>query len=340
MFGALGSKGGFGRMGAIPSSVPPWVLSGAAIDLDFANGRYFGGSLASLLSITRASNATDLLPTSASGYVYNTYSSNVLTVSPTFGLLIFETRTNQLLNSNAPATQTTGSLGTGTWTLWCNGTGSVLPSGGTATITGAASASNGSPNTFVVTVAGTVTVTVTGSLNAFQLEQGAFGTSFIITGGATATRAADNITFIGSALTILKLSVGSARVAEKLIGDTGTFESLICSTTTNSIQALAGFSGAGNAALNLSQVGSIFSFSRRFSVGVLDSVTYRWQQSNYAGSLSGAAVVTAANAQAPVAGTTYNLGSQSGSSQFSNGIFNRASLWNFGLSNSNLQSMP
>ena len=91
-------------------------------------------------------------------------------------------------------TQTTASLGTGTYTLWVNGSGSATSSAGTATITGAGAATNGTPNVFVVTVAGTVTITVSGSLNAFQCELGTFGTSFIITAGATATRAADVIT--------------------------------------------------------------------------------------------------------------------------------------------------
>src|SRR5581483_8605440 len=92
------------------AKAPPWVLSGAAVDMDFANGRYYGDTLANLLSISRASQVTDLLQTSAS-------------------------------------------LATGTYTLWCNGSGSVTPSGGTATITGAAAASQGAPNTFTVTVA-------------------------------------------------------------------------------------------------------------------------------------------------------------------------------------------
>lgn len=191
------------------SGTPSWVTPGAAVDMDFANGLYFGGTLANLLSISRASNATDLLPSSASGYAYNTFSSNVLSVSPTFGLLIFEARTNLLLNSNAPATQTTASLGVGTYTNWVNGPGSALVSGGTATITGAAPATNGSPNTFNVTVAGTVIDTVTGSLNGFQLELGAFGTSFIVTAGATATRVADVCTSAGVLLALLSAAQGT-----------------------------------------------------------------------------------------------------------------------------------
>lgn len=189
---------------ALLSGAPAWVLQGAAIDLDFANNRYWGGSPSSLLAISRASSATDLLPTSASGASYNTFPSNVLRITSGKGLLIEEVRTNVLLNSAAPVTQTTTSLSVGTYTLWVNGSGTATPSGGTATITGAAAAANGSPNTFAVTVAGTVVVTVAGSLNAFQLELGAFGTSLIVTAGATATRAADQANAAGMLLALAK----------------------------------------------------------------------------------------------------------------------------------------
>lgn len=187
-----------------------WVLSGASIDMDFANGRYFGGLLASLLSTSRASSGTDLLPSSVSGFAYSTFANTILRITPGLGLLIEEARTNVLLNSTAPVTQTTGSLATGTYTLWVNGSGSAAVSAGTATITGAGSATNGAPITFVVTVAGTVTVTKTGSLNAFQLELGAFGTSLVVTAGASATRAADVATFTGALLAVFNGTSGSA----------------------------------------------------------------------------------------------------------------------------------
>lgn len=191
------------------ASVPAWVVSGARYDLDFANGRYYGDTLAHLVACTRASSGTDLLPSSASGASYNTFLSNVLRITSGAGLLVEGAATNQLLNSTVPATQTTGSLGTGTYTLWVNGSGSAAVTAGTATITGGGTATNGSPNTFTVTGAGTVTVTVTGSLNAFQLEAGAFGTSLVITAGATASRVADVIQLSGGAATLMQGSAYS-----------------------------------------------------------------------------------------------------------------------------------
>lgn len=304
------------------SSVPSWVLPGASVDLNFANGQYFGGTLASLLSITRASNATDLLPSSASGYAYNTYSSNVLAISPTFGLLIFEARTNLLLNSTAPATQTTASLGTGTYTLWGNGSGSVLASGGTATITGAASATNGSPNTFTVTVAGTVTVTITGSLNAFQLELGAFGTSFIVTAGATATRAADSIQIIGAldsalrgaqgVLYIQTLSLFAVGINSRFIGDNGGTE-------------LIGRGSGGANALVTYNGGVQLVGATPANWTALRKSGVRWTAAPARSLVLGGGSITS-DANAKNIQTTYYLGATNGSAECINGAIGRVSV--------------
>lgn len=201
------------RVVLLSSGVPSWVLRAggapANIDLNFATGQYYGCTLTSCLSITRASSKTDLLPSSSSGFAYNTFSNNVLAITPTLGLLIEEARTNQLLNSTVPATQTTGSLANGAYTLWVNGSGSAQMSLGTGVGCGVGAATNGTPVNFTISTPGTCIVTVTGSLNAFQLELGAFGTSLIVTAGATATRAADLVQFAGTLNAIIGATQGS-----------------------------------------------------------------------------------------------------------------------------------
>lgn len=150
------------------------------------------GILSSEFTFTRAGSATYL----DSAGVRQIALTNVprfdhTTAGVPRGLLIEAAVTNNLLNSTSPATQTTASLGTGTYTIWCEGSGSATVAGNTATITGAGTATAGSPVTFVVTVAGTVDVTVAGSLTVFQLELGSLPTSLIITAGTTVTRAQD-----------------------------------------------------------------------------------------------------------------------------------------------------
>ena len=80
------------------------------IDMNFLQGLYYGTALSGL-TVSRASLGTDLLPTSPAGASYNTFANNIARITPGVGLLIEEARTNYLLNSTAPQTQTTASLG-------------------------------------------------------------------------------------------------------------------------------------------------------------------------------------------------------------------------------------
>jgi hypothetical protein len=106
------------------------------------------------------------------------------------GFLCEESRTNYLLNSNSPASQTIA-LAAGTYTLWLEGTGSCACTAGTAVGSGFGTATAGVPDTFTLTTGGSVTFTVSGSVSRFQCENGSFATSFITTSGSATTRAAD-----------------------------------------------------------------------------------------------------------------------------------------------------
>lgn len=305
---------------------PNWVLSGAAIDLDFANGRYFGCSPSTCLSITRASNKTNLLPSSASGFTYTTFGSNVLAITPGSGLLIEEARTNQLLNSTAPATQTTGALAATTQTLWVNGSGSAALSNGTATAC-AGTATNGTPVSFTPT-AGTCTVTVTGSLNAFQLEAGAFGTSFIVTAGAAGTRASDAITAIGILLTNLKAANGSLVVVTNASGS---------NLATN--PRIVGTLGAVNTWLNF-QSGGVLTFNGTNFINTaavtasgLVKSGVSWSGAGRSIVANNGTVVTDANIMGN-SGTPQIGGGNSGS--FQDGIDQRITQWNFRLPDATL----
>lgn len=150
------------------------------------------GVIPSYMTFARASGATSGTYLDASGSSYTTYATN----EPRFlagGVKVEPARTNHLLNSAVPATQTTASLATGTYCLWVIGSGSATSSAGSATGSGFGAATAGVPNVFTLTVAGTINVTVSGSLDRFQLELSAAPTTFITTSGVVATRAVEQL---------------------------------------------------------------------------------------------------------------------------------------------------
>jgi hypothetical protein len=111
-------------------------------------------------------------------------------------LLIEPTRTQKLLNSAAPATQTR-SLTAATYTLWIEGSGSVELSGGPT-----GTATEGSPVTFVVGSTTDVTFTVVGDVTFFQCEAGAVPTSQIISYGAEVVRSGGDVSLTTASLGI------------------------------------------------------------------------------------------------------------------------------------------
>ena len=107
------------------------------------------------------------------------------------GLLIEEQRTNDIRGSAAPATQTR-TVTAVPYTLSFYGTGTIVLSGvHVATITGTGAYPARTTLTFTPT-AGSLILTITGSVTNAQLEAGSFATSCILTlPFAGATRSAD-----------------------------------------------------------------------------------------------------------------------------------------------------
>ena len=254
----------------------------AALSLNFLSG-----AMDPRISFTRASTATytDITGTIQTAAInVPRFDFDPVTHAPR-GLLVEAVRTNSLLNSGAPATQTTASLGVGQYTLWMDGTGSATTSAGTATITGGGTASSGVVNTFSVTVAGTVTVTVTGSPTRFQLENGAGRTSYIPTVGSTVTRAADvaNLTlggwFNAAAFTVIARWV-FGYVPPETAGaqgpwglDDGTLNNLIQEYTQTGVSNMGtfvvsgGVTGVNNAAVTATTAGAVTKRGMALQVG-------------------------------------------------------------------------
>ena len=187
------------------ASLPP----GASLDLSFMTP----GTLDPRITFTRAStgtyfDATGTMQTAAINAPRWDYDPVSLQLR---GLLLEDARTNLLLNSAALVTQSVTTTAVAT-TLSFYGTGTI-------TYSGAASGSLVGTGTQRVSAkftpaAGTLTLTVTGSVTNAQLEPGLFVTSYIPTTAATATRSADSCTISSANMSPWFTSPGGSWSAE------------------------------------------------------------------------------------------------------------------------------
>lgn len=116
------------------------------------------------------------------------------------GVLVEDGISNFFLNSGTPASHTSPSLGTGTYTLSLEGAGSIEVAANTATGTGFDTATDGTPVTFTITGGGTVDFTVTGSPTRAQCTDTSYVSSYIPTAGASVARTADQLSMPVSAI--------------------------------------------------------------------------------------------------------------------------------------------
>lgn len=313
---------------------PSWQLAGSTVDLDFANTRYFGGTLSGLITFTRSSSKTNLRPSSPSGFAYSTFSSNVPAITPGLGILIESSRTNLFLNSTAPTTQTITLPATGSYTLWVNGSGSAAIAAGTATITGAGTATNGTSVTINCTVVGTVTVTVTGSLNAAQLESGTFGTSLVVTSGTTASRSDDVALAASSLLTTFKGSAASIVVRSGPSPNLGAFPRIVGSQVT--AQGLP-FVGSGGTSLGIYNGSSSLTATGGNIATASTKIGVSWSGAGRSAVGNNGTVATDANVQ--VSDTAYYIGSLGAGNIFFEGYVSRLTVWNSKLADATLKGL-
>lgn len=173
--------------------IPP--LRNALTSPGVGGGGYvsiMGDTLAPYVTFTRASTATyvdsaGVMQTAGINEPRYDYDPDTLAYR---GLLVEGQRTNLLLNSATLSTQSVTTSATA-YTLSFWGTGTITLSGtSTAGPLVGTGASDRVTLSFTPT-AGTLTLTVSGTVSNAQLEAGSFATSYIPTTSASVTRAAD-----------------------------------------------------------------------------------------------------------------------------------------------------
>ena len=175
---------------------------GLSLDLQFATDKTLTARKGPTPTFTRASTATFV---GSNGLIQSAtintprFDHDPVTLACK-GLLIEESRTNVLLNSDTLSTQTV-TVTAAARTLSFYGTGTVVLSGAhIATVTGTGAYPTRTTLTFTPT-AGSLTLTVTGSVTQAQLELGSFPTSYIPTTTASVVRSADVCSITGSDFT-------------------------------------------------------------------------------------------------------------------------------------------
>jgi len=173
------------------------------------------------LTFTRASTATRV---NSAGLI-ESVATGVPRIDYTSGcgkLLLEPQRTNLVFPSATASTQTVITTAQ-SYTLSFYGTGTVVRSG---TSTGTLVGTGANDRVFVTftATAGSLTLTITGSVTDWQLEAGAYSTSVIITTTTAVTRVADSAAKTGIS-SLINSPEGSFYVEAKALFNGGTFRS-------------------------------------------------------------------------------------------------------------------
>jgi len=162
-------RGGSSDMSPMTPSLKEGASSAAVLDIMPLSSMGCSGQTSisgTALTFSRASSGADLYSGSESSC------SNNVPRTMEDGLIIEDAVTQAYPTPDAPAGATTGSLATGWWTFWVEGTGSQQISAGTATGSGLPCTATASNICYTsISVAGTLVLSaVTGSLSFAQLE--------------------------------------------------------------------------------------------------------------------------------------------------------------------------
>lgn len=273
------------------------------------------------------------------------------------GLLIESARTNLLLNSLIDGTSLSTQSVTVTavaHTLSFYGTGSIVLSGtASVTVTGTGAYPTRTTLAFTPT-AGSLTLTVSGTVQFAQLEVGGFATSFIPTASSQVTRNADVVAMTGTNFSDwYNQSEGSFMVdcsATMPVGTTGTatFGVNLFGDTNNRIQINLDTSSTNRLFLS----GRIAGDTTTRTVILIDNAApdgqlfsgkgcFEYKTATYpSASINGASVLSFSTGNTGVitGANTLFIGAFSSTANFSNGHVRKISYWPQAILNAELQA--
>jgi hypothetical protein len=260
------------------------------------------------------------------------------TTGESLGLLVEELRSNLLLNSGTLATQDV-TVTAVPHTLSFYGSGTVTLSGThTATVVGTGAYPARTTLTFTPT-AGTLTVTVSGTVEYANLEEGSFPTSYIPTTTTTVTRAADMASITGANFSSwIDLNDGTFFSDSEVIASnvqTQVAWSLTGGTYLTSLRQPQSASNKFRA-----QIGNVFTPSPGTGNLLSDGTTKACvAYSGTAGRLQVGSSSDDATAVGVLDPTQFNVGSLGGASAILNGTIRRLTYWPTRLPNDTLETI-
>jgi len=320
-----------------------------SLDLRFADSKSLVDSRTgqSLITFTRASSATfiDSAGTLQTAAVDVPRFDHNPTTGESLGLLVEEQRTNLLLNTATLSTQSV-TVTAVAHTLSFYGSGTVTLSG--ASTAGPAVGSGAFPARTTLTFtpsAGTLTLTVTGSVTSAQLEAGAFATSYIPTTAAAATRSADVASITGTNFSSWYRQDEGTVFADYtgVIAGVNRGVWTLTADSSNANNIIDFFNGGVSPVLRVSSSGvtQAYIFTGTATTATFNKVASAFAQNNFARSLNGlAADLDTSGTMPATAPILLNIGTINAYGVASlSGTIRRLTFWPQRLPNSTLEAI-
>jgi hypothetical protein len=301
----------------------------------------FAGTQSLGLSVTFTRSTTATYTNSSGVLTYSPINSPRFDYNPTtlqsLGLYVEEARTNILLNSLLNGTNLSTQTVTTTatpYTLSFYGAGTIVLSG-TNISTQAGTGAYPSRKTYTFTpTAGSLILTVTGTVQYAQLEAGSSVSSFIPTAGAQATRTSDYAFIDGTSFSsFYNQSEGTFLVYADTVNPSA--QAMLMSTGASSGRPSIYVNGGQSAA----GLDSVYEIKNGTVVANTSfNAAFAYKANNSALTLNATTPTTSANPTAPASANTLYLGNRN-NAVFLNGHLSKVTYYSTRLTNAQLQAL-